>query len=415
MRYSHDQQPDVLFSKYDSHAILNNQDNAINHEVDNFGSDRMLKTSPEDLSEYISGKFTIDVPVLHENEIVADQKEIEIDVRHDQNRYISDRSQPACIKGTEISLTIPYDGDEQLLFCRPSTFSYSPPQAFVEKNQIILVTKIPFDKTNDNIRSGFDSTIGQIKSNLDILRTDFTPFNESLKEKAKTLINSRRDKLLKDQGLVSSLGFPLKKRDDVPKTYVIDVQKKIEPVLPPMSEDPFAPEPELSMQKYEEILNMIKSMVLVIERSPKRFRDLDEESIRDQFLFQLNAQYKGQATGETFNYKGKTDILIRENNKNIFIAECKFWKGKEVCTQTIDQILGYTSWRDTKTAILIFNKNKNFTEAIGKAKEALLSHPNFKRELEYTSETGFRVVVSNIDDEARELILAIELFNIPGK
>jgi hypothetical protein len=46
---------------------------------------------------------------------------------------------------------------------------------------------------------------------------------------------------------------------------------------------------------------------------------------------------------------GKTDILIRDNDKNIFIAECKFWGGPKLFKETIDQLLGYTSWRDTKT------------------------------------------------------------------
>ena len=36
---------------------------------------------------------------------------------------------------------------------------------------------------------------------------------------------------------------------------------------------------------------------------------------------------EGQATGETFNAAGKTDILLRIDGKNVFIGECKFWKG----------------------------------------------------------------------------------------
>jgi hypothetical protein len=36
---------------------------------------------------------------------------------------------------------------------------------------------------------------------------------------------------------------------------------------------------------------------------------------------QLNRHFEGAATGETFNHRGKTDILIRVDGKNIFIAE----------------------------------------------------------------------------------------------
>ena len=80
-----------------------------------------------------------------------------------------------------------------------------------------------------------------------------------------------------------------------------------------------------------------------MERSPKAFRDMDEESLRWQFLVPLNSHYEGMATGETFNYTGKTDILIRYEGKNVFIAECKIWRGAEAFVETIDQLLGYTS------------------------------------------------------------------------
>jgi hypothetical protein len=71
---------------------------------------------------------------------------------------------------------------------------------------------------------------------------------------------------------------------------------------------------------------------------------------------ELNGVFKGQATGETFNFQGKTDILIRVDEKNVFIAECKFWKGEKVFIGTIDQLLSYLSWRDTKAAVIVFRK-----------------------------------------------------------
>jgi hypothetical protein len=43
--------------------------------------------------------------------------------------------------------------------------------------------------------------------------------------------------------------------------------------------------------------------------------------------------------GETFNFEGKTDILIRVEALNVFIAECKLWKGEKQFLATIDQLL----------------------------------------------------------------------------
>ena len=107
--------------------------------------------------------------------------------------------------------------------------------------------------------------------------------------------------------------------------------------LPKVAKEKYKPEPTLAMDEYEHILEILKSMAVVIERSPSSFSTLDEEAIRTHFLLQLNGHYEGSATGETFNSVGKTDILIRVENKNIFIAECKFWRGPKGFSDAIKQ------------------------------------------------------------------------------
>ena len=159
-------------------------------------------------------------------------------------------------------------------------------------------------------------------------------------------------------------------------------------------------------------------MALVMERSPQTFSKLKEEEIRDHFLMVLNSHYEGQATGETFNYGGKTDILIRVEGKNVFIAECKFWRGEKELRKTIDQLFRYTSWRDTKTAILLFNKDRDFSSVLNKIGSATKSHACCKREHNLISaklrnETTFSYIFHQPNDKNRELILTIMAFDVP--
>lgn len=236
-----------------------------------------------------------------------------------------------------------------------------------------------------------------------------------IRQIAKEAINVRKQKLLANQSLVANLGFPLKQRSDSPQTYVApDVRRTIRPVPPTASTAPYKPEPILSDSDYEHILDVINNMALVMERSPSAFKSLDEEALRSHFLVQLNGHFEGAATGETFNYSGKTDILVRVEGKNIFIGECKFWGGKKKLTETIDQLLGYSSWRDTKTAILIFNKNKNFSGVIDAINDVAMAHPNFKKYLGKKLESAFNYLFSNKDDENRELTLTIMAFDVPS-
>jgi hypothetical protein len=217
-----------------------------------------------------------------------------------------------------------------------------------------------------------------------------------------------------DQNLVAGLGYNLTPRADAPKTYVApNVRRKVQIQRAPVSIAPFKPEPVLDEANYKAILDIIQSMALVMERSPTAFAEMGEEDLRQHFLVQLNGQFEGAASGETFNYQGKTDILIRELGRNIFIAECKFWRGEKSFTETLDQILSYLSWRDTKVAVLVFNRNKGFSDVLSKIKETAKAHPHCKRGPTVEGETRFRYVFGNPSDHNREIILTVLAFDVP--
>ena len=154
-------------------------------------------------------------------------------------------------------------------------------------------------------------------------------------------------------------------------------------------------------------------MSQVMERDPTAFSTMKEESLRSHFLTLLNGIYEGQATGETFNCQGRTDILIRSEGKNIFIAECKYWHGPSTLTTAIDQLLGYSSWRDTKVAVIVFNRNKDFTNVLNSISPTTREHPNCMRELAQRSETSFRFIFSHRNDPNREMTLTAMAFDVP--
>jgi hypothetical protein len=397
--------PNLLFNKIDWFSVRENQRRQMAEEIARYDGNKLLNTSVEDLSKYFDEKYRIEVPMLREEEITADQREAQIDVSRDPMRFIRDRDRPFHVAGTLIEITVPFKGEAEVFNIQPSTFTASPPIAdIIGDNLIIQISGT--DLTSEQVRSRVDRTINEIKSYLESLRNDVKDLNDSLLATAKEAINQRRAKLLKDQSLVAGLGFPLRDRKDAPRTYVApDVRRKIQLRPPAATTAPFVPEPELELEHYEHILRVVQNMTHVMERSPSAFASMDEEALRTHFLVQLNGHFEGAATGETFNYTGKTDILIRVEGKNIFIGECKFWSGAKNLSETIDQILGYSSWRDTKTAVIIFNKRKNFSSVIKAIPPTVEAHPNFKRSLGQQSETSFRYIMSHRDDPNRELIL----------
>jgi hypothetical protein len=82
-------------------------------------------------------------------------------------------------------------------------------------------------------------------------------------------------------------------------------------------------------------------------------------------------------------------------------------------TATVDQILGYASWRDTRTAIFMFNRQRDLSKVLPQIVPTVKTHPRFIREIPYGDETSFRFVLSHRDDAERELTLTIFVYEIP--
>ena len=409
----------LFFRRGDLRDFLEHRKLELKREVEGCDSNYILNVSEEDFCQYLISKYSLVSPKIYEDKIyVYNSKEMDIDVSEDPMRVIFDRSRPFYVKGVQITIALPFEGNGELFQYKPSTFTSNPPRGEIVGQEIHLIYQM-VEHDAEKLKQTYKQDLEEIKRYLEWVDHDVSNFNKELKSFVRQIVSQRKKKLLNDMGLVSSLGIPIKRREDIPNTYTIPSVRKIPKSEPPkVSKESFTPEPVLSSEEYENILEMIYNMALVMERSPQTFSRLKEEEIRDHFLMMLNAHYEGQATGETFNYGGKTDILIRVEGKNVFIAECKFWRGEKKLSEAIDQLLGYTSWRDTKTAILLFNKNQNFSSVLARIDPTVKKHPCYKREWspksdKLKSETIFTYVFHQPKDVNREIILTIMAFNVP--
>lgn len=410
-----DKSKGYLFASNDLRAMIENQRAALRQEVEQMDANRLLNTAPADLSKYLVEKYSLTAPVLRRDDWSADEHETQIDVRNDQNRWITDRSRPCLIPGQRVTVEVPFDGEAVLFYAQPSSFSSMLPRAEIQGNSIFMKFDLAHDGPQRDVKQEADKILNDIEQYLTWVRSDVNGFMQGLAGEADRAIASRRERILANQGRASSLGIPLKNRADAPKTFVLpDVKRKVVPILPPATSSAYAPEPVLDMETYEHILTVVQNMAHVMERSPSAFKTMGEEDLRQHFLVQLNGQFEGAATGETFNVKGKTDILLRANDRNVFIGECKYWKGPKVYRETIDQLLGYTAWRDTKTAILIFNRGTAMSTVLAGVEAETSGHGNFKRKIDWKHESGCRYVLHHPNDANREFLLTVLVFDVPG-
>ena len=387
---------------------------ALEREVNTLEPNRLLNTAPADLATYLVEKYRIDPLVLRRDAWSVDEAECQIDVSRIRQRSFSDEYRgPFYMPGQRIRVVIPFEGDGELFYCRPDTFTSSFPRGVVESQSLVLSWEMSHDARGD-LRPEIERAVRAIEQHLTRMRVDIDACNGSLPHAAASAIDSRRNRLLANQGRLASLGIPVRLRSGAPTTYAVpDVRKKLTPVLPPASSGAYTPEPVLADELYEDALRIVQNMSLVMERSPSAFAQMDEEALRQHFLVQLNGQFEGNATGETFNAAGKTDILLRYFDRNVFIAECKFWRGPKEFSEAIDQLLSYTSWRDTKTAILVFNRGTATTMVLEGVRSISKAHQNFKRTLPWSHDSGSRFVYHHPGDTNRELILTVLVFDVP--
>lgn len=404
---------DYLFTGPDSGAVDRHQRQQMRQEIEGVDANRLLNSSVDDLARFFADKYQIAVPELDIANTTVDEREKQIDVSRDPMRMIHDRSRPFHITGSEVEVETPFTGEAEAFKIQPNPYTLNPPRAAIRGSSVTF-SIVGTNLNADSVRSEIDRTVASIQSYLTNLRSNMNGLNSQLLGEAKSAIEARRSKLLASRSMVASLGFKMKERQGAPKTFVApEIRRKISPIMPAASSAPFQPEPALSTEDYEHILGVMQNMTQVMELSPSAFHEVDEEALRSHFLVQLNGHYQGQATGETFNYEGKTDILIRSGGKNIFIAECKFWSGPKKLVETIDQLLSYSSWRDTKTAVVVFNRNRDFSNVLASIPAAVRAHPQYKRDLPGSAETVFRYQFANRDDRNRELFLTVLAFDVP--
>ncbi|HUO10438.1 MAG TPA: hypothetical protein VM008_19180 [Phycisphaerae bacterium] len=163
---------------------------------------------------------------------------------------------------------------------------------------------------------------------------------------------------------------------------------------------------------YHRILQMIDRFGKSMECLPSMYRDRNEESLRDQFLTLLAANYDS-VTAESFNRKGKTDILVTHGGEHVLIAECKFWNGVKACSDAIDQVLSYLTWHDRNVALIVFVKQKELDPILQKISSVPCEHSCFARKSSSRSESWHIFEMTLPEDRTRSISLAVLCFHFP--
>jgi hypothetical protein len=243
--------------------------------------------------------------------------------------------------------------------------------------------------SEDSIANEINTKSQRLIESLNQKNSSIESGNALLLKTIKDVIAKRKEKLVSDKEklntLTQKIKIPLKQKPSPSATKIhVDVKKFVHLVKP----TPKLPE-EYTLEEsiLKDILGFVDNQCRTFERTPGAYKQLGEEQLRDVILSALNGIFEGNATGETFVKKGKTDIHLKIEKGEILIFECKNWGGEKIYLDTIDQLMGYVTWRQNYGVVIMFSKNRDFSKILTQIPDIIQKHTQYK--------SGFKQLSSN--------------------
>lgn len=297
------------------------------------------------------------------------------------NVYMPSAARPAR-EALKASLYIPYTGTQQAFTYRPLRMPMTtPPEATLTGQDVVLSIITDPGAAVEVVEKQLLGLEENLQQWVDGVNVDISTLERQIRALVRDLLARRIGVLRQRDAMAAAFTIPVRPVD--PDRALEIPVRRTAVVLKSSPSAPGGPrEWSLADAVYERMITTITRFGHAMERRPDSARLLlpDEETLRDWLMFLLSTNYEAPdgselfVGGETVNGKGKTDILIRHQDRNAFIGECKFWHGQKKFSEAIDQLLGYTVWRDTKAAIILFITRRNATAAIDSAGECLKGH-----------------------------------------
>lgn len=226
------QNQELLFNQIDLIAIAEVQKQKIIRAIDEINSNKLLQSATDTLCELFEREYKLEAPKLDKENISTRQEEAKVDVSHDPNRFIRDRSKPFYVDGIRVTFYVPYSGNKDLFKCRPSTFTTTLPRAQVGDREVVVYYEL-VSPNAQQVRTLFQRDLSEIEKHLSWVENDVSVYNEAIRSTIKTRIEMRKRRISEVKGIATELGFIMREMEettdvhtDTPKVLSPDNSKK---------------------------------------------------------------------------------------------------------------------------------------------------------------------------------------------
>lgn len=401
------------FRDCDLRKVLETQAEKLNEQIERYSNDEIMANDLDILTDNCYEQFYIEPVNIGEEEFCR-RSIIQKKIKRFVDPFLRDikGKEYVFVDGYSMTFIFPFSGEPDLFKCRASTFSLSVypdieiDGGFLSFHYELLLNEMKTDEDKEKLMKHLEHDMDSIKTGVSYVNSDVTGFNQSLRQSVRIALQAKRKKIEQFYSVSKLFEVPIKKTSYA-NTH-IPLKRKIQPISQRYNnESNYC----ISDPEYFDILATIKHNGSTYERTPSSFKSLQEEDIRNLLLASLNGIYQGNATGETFRNNGKTDICIECKNRSAFVAECKIWKGQSKVSEALEQLDSYLTWRDCKTALIYFVRNKDFLSVLETIKQALHSQVSV-RQLKEFDRNEFECSYISLSNPGQIVRIRVLLFNL---
>lgn len=398
------------FNKFDSFLFETEVLKAIEKIISNEKKKYILSVEEEKYIDYlVEQHYYTPLSIDFDNEIIEEPRTVKEEIF---NRYGIGTNY---VEAYEFTIKYPFTGSHLIFSIKPRKFVLKSRDIYIDKNQNLVSFEFTLnDKDPELFFRAKDSMRDYAFANLENANEFANNWNKELKSKVASLFQVQKKKYQAENDFFAAIN--LKVDSKTKSVFTAPTIRKKRIPQPKVSQNKvFSMEPSMAKEMYDDILEVVYNSGKSMELKPSTYKGKDEEALRDQFLLFLEMRYEGvTASGETFNRGGKTDILMKysKNNSNIFVAECKFWHGASEFLKAISQLFDrYLSWRDSKTALILFVKNSDFTNVLSTMKTKTKEHPYYVKENGIRGESSFSYIFHLPQDPNKQVFFEIMAFH----
>lgn len=399
------------FCQVNTQELFQRLSEKIKRDIESKKKEYILGVDEEEYKKYLINEYTLEPLIIDfSSEHIGEPPIGKVWM---EDRFIRGKRYP--VDAYTFTISYKFTGYSEMFKVKPSTYKMTSEEICIDDNRKTVSFSFAIYKQDpEDFRRTKNEYYQRAFANYDKQNTFIVGWNNGLPNLINSYFQEQKSKFHNENNFFTAINVKVNANTTSLFTAPTITKKNIpQPTVSKTKE--FSSEPMMSQEMYNDILKVIYDSGKSMEKKPALYKDKDEEGLRDQFLFVLETRYDGTtATGETFNRSGKTDIILKYANdgSNLFVAECKFWHGSSEFLKAISQLFDrYLTWRDSKAALIIFVRNKDFNNVLQTIKTEIKAHSYYTKEIGSRGETSYSYIFHLPQDKDKIVYFEVLIFH----